>query len=235
MQSHGINHIAYILDGNRRWAKKNGLKSNDGHHEGVKNVFRILKETREKYKIKFATIYALSVENLKRNEEELSYIYKYLLKFMNHRIIANIKKEKIKLSFIGNISLLPEKVQILIDNILKIQVDEPSFYLQVAIGYGARQDILNACKKVANKVLHNELKVDDINEEEFVNNVSTKEIPYPDFLIRTGGEQRISNFLLWEMAYTEFYFCEKMWPEFDKNDLQNAIKDYITRDRRYGQ
>jgi undecaprenyl diphosphate synthase len=234
MQNHGISHIAYILDGNRRWAKSKGLKSNDGHYKGMKNVFKILKETREEYKIKFATIYALSVENLKRNEEELSYIYKYLLKFMNHRIITNIKQERVKISFIGNLELLPEKVQDLIFNISQIKIEEPTFYLQVAIGYGARQDIVNACKKIVNKVLHNELKMNDINEEEFDNSISTKSIPYPDLLIRTGGEKRISNFLLWEMAYTEFYFSEKMWPEFDKNDLQNAIKDYIKRDRRYG-
>ena len=224
-------HIAIIMDGNRRWAKKNNLNTAQGHKEGAENLKRISKFA-NKIGIKYLTVYAFSTENWKRSEEEVGAIMK-LLKFY---ILDFFKSydENIKVNVIGRIGDLPKDLQKEIRNVEEKTKNNTGLVLNIAFNYGGRDEIVTAVKTITQKVLDGKLKIDDITENEISNSLYTAGQPDPDLLIRTSGEERISNFLPWQISYSEFVFTDKYWPEYSNSDLLESIQIYQKRTRRFG-
>jgi len=225
-------HIAIIMDGNGRWAKKRGLPKAAGHKEGVKTVELILGACKE-VGGKILTLYAFSTENWKRPKEEISGLMKilenYLLKFT-----PKLKKDNIKLNVIGDVLGLPQAVQKNIQKSVDILKGNTSFTLNLAINYGARQEILRGIKSVCRNVLKGDLNIEELKEDDFSQFLYTAGQPDPDLLIRTSGEMRISNFLLWQLSYTEIYVTDTLWPDFKKKEFAKAIAAYRSRRRRFG-
>lgn len=224
-------HIAIIMDGNRRWAKKNNLNTAQGHKEGAENLKRISKFA-NKIGIKYLTVYAFSTENWKRSEEEVGAIMK-LLKFY---ILDFFKSydENIKVNVIGRIGDLPKDLQKEIRSVEEKTKNNTGLVLNIAFNYGGRDEIVTAVKTITQKVLYGKLKIDDITENEISNSLYTAGQPDPDLLIRTSGEERISNFLPWQISYSEFVFTDKYWPEYSNSDLLESIQIYQKRTRRFG-
>ena len=224
-------HIAIIMDGNRRWAKKNNLNTAQGHKEGAENLKRISKFA-NKIGIKYLTVYAFSTENWKRSEEEVGAIMK-LLKFY---ILDFFKSydENIKENVIGRIGDLPKDLQKEIRSVEEKTKNNTGLVLNIAFNYGGRDEIATAVKTITQKVLDGKLKIDDITENEISNSLYTAGQPDPDLLIRTSGEERISNFLPWQISYSEFVFTDKYWPEYSNSDLLESIQIYQKRTRRFG-
>ena len=224
-------HIAIIMDGNRRWAKKNNLNTAQGHKEGAENLKRISKFA-NKIGIKYLTVYAFSTENWKRSEEEVGAIMK-LLKFY---ILDFFKSydENIKVNVIGRIGDLPKDLQKEIRSVEEKTKNNTGLVLNIAFNYGGRDEIVTAVKTITQKVLDGKLKIDDITENEISNSLYTEGQPDPDLLIRTSGEERISNFLPWQISYSEFVFTDKYWPEYSNSDLLESIQIYQKRTRRFG-
>ena len=225
-------HIAIILDGNRRWAKSKGLSSREGHKEGSENVKRITKFA-NKLGIKYLTLYAFSTENWKRTEEEVKSLL-FLLENYLKEVLTSDDLENVKFNVIGDISVLSEKLQNYILKAIEKSKNNTGLQLNIAFNYGGRAEIVRAIKQIAIDVKNGNLNVDDINDEIVSNNLYTKGQPDPDLLIRTSGEIRTSNFLPWQIVYSEFYFPEKNWPEFNENDFIEAIRVYQSRNRRFG-
>ena len=225
------NHVAIIMDGNRRWAKKNNLNTAQGHKEGAENLKRISKFA-NKIGIKYLTVYAFSTENWKRSEEEVGAIMK-LLKFY---ILDFFKSydENIKVNVIGKIGDLPKDLQKEIRSVEEKTKNNTGLVLNIAFNYGGRDEIVTAVKTITQKVLDGKLKIDDITENEISNSLYTAGQPDPDLLIRTSGEERISNFLPWQISYSEFVFTDKYWPEYSNSDLLESIQIYQKRTRRFG-
>ena len=224
-------HIAIIMDGNRRWAKKNNLNTAQGHKEGAENLKRISKFA-DKIGIKYLTVYAFSTENWKRSEAEVGAIMK-LLKFY---ILDFFKSydENIKVNVIGRIGDLPKDLQKEIRSVEEKTKNNTGLVLNIAFNYGGRDEIVTAVKTITQKVLDGKLKIDDITENEVSNSLYTAGQPDPDLLIRTSGEERISNFLPWQISYSEFIFTDKYWPEYSNSDLFESIQIYQKRTRRFG-
>lgn len=224
-------HIAIIMDGNRRWAKKNNLNTAQGHKKGAENLKRISKFA-NKIGIKYLTVYAFSTENWKRSEEEVGAIMK-LLKFY---ILDFFKSydENIKVNVIGRIGDLPKDLQKEIRSVEEKTKNNTGLVLNIAFNYGGRDEIVTAVKTITQKVLDGKLKIDDITENEVSNSLYTAGQPDPDLLIRTSGEERISNFLPWQISYSEFVFTDKYWPEYSNSDLLESIQIYQKRTRRFG-
>lgn len=224
-------HIAIIMDGNRRWAKKNNLNTAQGHKEGAENLKRISKFA-NKIGIKYLTVYAFSTENWKRSEEEVGAIMK-LLKFY---ILDFFKSydENIKVNVIGRIGDLPKDLQKEIRSVEEKTKNNTGLVLNIAFNYGGRDEIVTAVKTITQKVLDGKLKIDGITENEVSNSLYTAGQPDPDLLIRTSGEERISNFLPWQISYSEFIFTDKYWPEYSNSDLLESIQIYQKRTRRFG-
>lgn len=224
-------HIAIIMDGNRRWAKKNNLNTAQGHKEGAENLKRISKFA-NKIGIKYLTVYVFSTENWKRSEEEVGAIMK-LLKFY---ILDFFKSydENIKVNVIGKIGDLPKDLQKEIRSVEEKTKNNTGLVLNIAFNYGGRDEIVTAVKTITQKVLDGKLKIDDITENEISNSLYTAGQPDPDLLIRTSGEERISNFLPWQISYSEFVFTDKYWPEYSNSDLLESIQIYQKRTRRFG-
>lgn len=227
-----VNHVAIILDGNRRWAKSKNMIPQLGHREGAKNLENFAIEA-NKMGLKYLTVYVFSTENWKRSKEEVGYLMK-LFHIYFARLKKRLSKYNMKIKFLG----IDENVE---ENILKekreaekISEDATGLQLNICFNYGGRREITDAAKKIAQKVLDGKLKIDEITEEVFANNLYTAGIPDPDILIRTSGEQRLSNFLPWQLTYTEFFFVEKHWPEFSIEDLKDVLEQYKNRDRRFG-
>ena len=224
-------HVAIIMDGNRRWAKKNNLNTPQGHKEGAENLKRIAKFA-NKIGIKYLTVYAFSTENWKRSQEEVGAIMKllkfYLLDFFNW------SDENIKINVLGRIAELPKDLQDQIHKIEEKTKNNTGLVLNICFNYGGRDEIVTATKNIAQKVLDGELKIEDINEKLFSNYLYTANQPDPDLLIRTSGEERISNFLPWQISYSEFVFTDKFWPEFNEQEFLNSIQIYQKRTRRFG-
>ncbi len=226
-------HIAIILDGNRRWARAKGLPDNEGHKTGLENIKNLVEWCQEA-DVKILSLYCLSVENLKRSKNELDFLFEYI-KIRVEDIIENVKANKereLKYDVLGNFELLPIDITNKISEALEINQkewknDQPKLLVNLCICYGGRQDIVLSVKKVVEKQL-------EINEENINNNLYTKGAKDVDLLIRTGGEQRLSNFLLWQMNYAELYFTDKMWPEFAKEDFAAALEWFSKRNRRFG-
>jgi undecaprenyl diphosphate synthase len=226
-------HIAIIMDGNGRWAKEKGLPRIAGHREGAKRVKEIVK-TAHQAGIKVLTLFAFSTENWSRPKSEVDMLMRYLVDFLD-REIKGLDKNNIRFRVIGRKEPLPEYVIEKIKGAQERTKDNTEMLLVLALNYGARQEIIDAVKKIAGSVREGHLDIRDLNEENFEDYLYTKGIPDPDLLIRTSGEERISNFLLWQLSYSEFYFLKKYWPDFREQDLKKAIKDYQTRHRRFGQ
>jgi len=225
-------HIAIIMDGNGRWAKKRNLPRTGGHLEGVKRVEEIIAAAHEKG-IQVLTLYAFSTENWRRPQEEVSMLMRTLIAALNRKI-EKLNKSNIRLQFIGKKEGIPRIVLEAIEAAAKKTKNNTSMTVNVAFNYGGRQEIIEAIKEIAQKAKEEKIAVDDINEDVFSEALYTRGLPDPDLLIRTSGEQRISNFLLWQLSYAEFYFTPKMWPEFNKKEFEKAIADFQSRERRYG-
>jgi tritrans,polycis-undecaprenyl-diphosphate synthase [geranylgeranyl-diphosphate specific] len=225
-------HIGIILDGNRRFAKRLMLKPWMGHEWGAKKVEKIFDWLKE-IGVKEATLYAFSVENFNRPKLELDYLMKVFDDEFG-RLLNNkrIHKEKLRVNFIGRIWMFPKNIYDKMQKLMEITKNYNDYVMNFAMAYGGRAEIIDATKKIAEMVKEGKLNVDEINEEVFKKELYMES--EPDLIIRTSGEQRTSGFLLWQGSYAELYFCPKLWPEFEKEDLLKAIEDYNSRERRFG-
>ena len=225
-------HIAIIMDGNSRWAKQRGLSTREGHKAGARALENISKFC-NKIGIKYLTVYAFSTENWKRSKQEVSALMA-ILRSEVEAFIRDKDKQNIRIKLCGNIDGLSKSLQKLINNAIELTKNNTGLTLNLAFNYGGRPEIVEAVKKIAQKIKNNEIDVKDINEDLISNNLYTAGEPDPDLLIRTSHELRTSNFLPWQLVYTEFYFPEKHWPEFGEEDLLEAIRVYQKRNRRFG-
>lgn len=225
-----LNHLAIILDGNGRWAKNKGLPRIKGHYEGSKRVKEVAIHASKKG-IKRLTVYAFSTENWKRAEDEVNFIFK-LPKIFLDRYLNDLMKNKIKIDYIGDLSIVPKHAQSSILDAMRKTSANNGMTLCFALNYGSQDEIVRACHKISTKVVNQEMSVEDINIDSFAQHLMN-DTPV-DFLIRTSGEQRISNFLLWQIAYSEIYFTNVLWPDFNEIELDKAIEVYNKRDRRFG-
>ncbi len=227
------NHVAIIMDGNTRWAENNNLDKNDGHKEGV-NKARLAVEFFLENKIKNLTLFAFSTENWGREKKEVKALLKLFLEAINEQT-PDLIKNKVKLNFIGEISRFDK---ILINKIKSSQIKTSKYVskmsLNIAISYGGRWDIEQALKTIVKDILKRKIKVKNIDESLIANYLSTSLIPDPDLIIRSAGEQRISNFFLWQAAYSEIYFSKKLWPDFNEKDFKKALDEYALRKRKFG-
>lgn len=225
-------HIAIILDGNGRWAKAKGMPRNYGHAQGSKNVERICEEA-YKMGVKYLTVYAFSTENWSRPKEEVDALMKLLRNYMK-TCLKTAAKNRMKVRVLGDKTRLEEDIRTRIDELEKATIDNDGLNFQIALNYGSRDEMIRAMKKMAADCKGGKLEVEDISENVFETYLDTHDIPDPDLLIRTSGELRLSNYLLWQLAYTEFYFTDVLWPDFTKQELEKAILHYNNRDRRFG-
>lgn len=225
-------HVAIIMDGNGRWAKKRLLPRTTGHKIGVERIKDILRVAK-KLKIKYITLYAFSTENWKRPKEEVGVLMNLLFTYLKKNL-KELNKEDVKLNIFGSIDTIPEKVKKEVENSLEITKNNKSIILNIAIDYGSRAEIVKAVKKITEEIKDNKIKIEDINEESFKNYLFTQNQPDPDLLIRTSGEERLSNFLLYQIAYSEFVFTETLWPDFTEEEFLKTIETYQKRNRRFG-
>jgi undecaprenyl diphosphate synthase len=225
-------HIAIVMDGNGRWANKRFLPRTAGHREGVKAV-RITIEACAEAGVKMLTLFAFSSENWKRPKTEVVSLMDLFVSSLEKEV-NKLNQNGVRLSFIGDRAQFSQKLQDKIEEAEKITVNNDKFLLNIAANYGGRWDIVQACKNICQKVQDQQLKIEDISENVFANCLSTGSLPDPDLFIRTAGEQRISNFLIWQMAYTEFYYTDVFWPEFDKQQLHLALEQFSQRKRKFG-
>ena len=225
-------HIAIIMDGNRRWAKGKGLPVALGHKQGAETLEKIIRYS-NKIGLEYLTVYAFSTENWKRAEEEVKALMLLFQSYLDkYAKIAD--SENIKVQFLGDLEALPEKMQKSIADCIQRTKQNTGVTVNIALNYGGRLEIINAIKNIVKKVNSGEYKIEDINEELVSKNLYTKDIPDPDLLIRTSGEIRTSNFLPWQLVYSEFLFIEKNWPDFNETDIDNAIEEYQKRTRKFG-
>src|SRR6195952_4554849 len=225
-------HIAIIMDGNGRWAKGKGKLRVFGHRNGVLSVRDVVEGAGE-VGVKYITLYTFSSENWNRPKLEVSAIMELMISTINKEI-NNFMKNNIRLNAIGDLQMLPEKCYKELTGAIDKTSENSGIVLTLALSYSSRREILQAAKNIARKVQSGELNIADIDEETFENNLYTSGMPNPELLIRTSGEYRISNYLLWQIAYAELYFTPKLWPDFRREDLYEAIIDYQKRERRFG-
>lgn len=227
-----LEHIAIIMDGNGRWAKKRGLPRTLGHRKGAEVVKEICKAA-EKAGIKYLTLYAFSTENWKRSEDEVASLMDLLRQYLKSDF-QELHERGVRIRFIGERQMLPADI---VENMVKLEdqtAANDKMTLCIALSYGSRQEIVHAARRLALLAKRGDINVDDIDEKLFSDMLYTKDIPDPDILIRTSGEQRISNYLLWQLAYTEFFFTDALWPDFNEKLLLEIIDSYKSRERRYG-
>lgn len=227
-----LKHIAIIMDGNRRWAKEKHLPSAMGHSKGVEALKKTLKAC-HKYGVEYLTVYAFSTENWNRSQEEVNFLMTLLANTIKNELLE-LDENEVRIKFIGDIDALAPELQQILKNSETKTKDNNGVKLQIAFNYGSRKEIANACKKIALEVQSGLLNIDDISENTISANLYTSNIPDPDLLIRTGGEKRISNYLMWQCAYAEIYVTNTFWPDFDKDSLATAILEYANRTRRFG-
>ena len=225
-------HVAIIMDGNGRWAQQRGLDRVFGHQQGVKALREVI-ETAAELGIKYLTLYAFSTENWGRPDEEISALMGIMVQSLNDET-DTLLKNNIRLRAIGDIERLVKDVRDRLNDSIKMTSSGSGLNLIVALSYSSRWEITDAARKMMADVSNGKLRADSIKEEDFEKYLTTFGIPDPELMIRTSGELRISNFLLWQMAYTEFFFTEKLWPDFGKDDFYNAIIDFQVRERRFG-
>ncbi len=233
VKQNNLQHIAVIMDGNRRWAKLHNLPSAFGHKKGVDSLKKVVRAC-DDFGIKYLTVYAFSTENWHRTKEEVSFLMDLLAKTLGDEL-DELHQNNVVIRFLGDISQLSKKLQDVVSNAEEKTKNNSGVNLQIAFNYGARDEILKAVKSISKKVLDKKLNIDDITEDTISNELYTKDIPNPDLLIRTGGEKRISNYLLWQIAYSEILVVDEFWPEFDKNSLAKAVEEFNLRNRRFGE
>ena len=225
-------HVAIIMDGNGRWAKKRGLPRTAGHAQGARVVEQILEDA-DHMGIRYLTVYAFSTENWSRPDSEVKALMNLLRTYMKTSL-AKCARNNVRIRVIGDKSRLDSDLQASIANLEKETASNTGIGFQIAINYGSRDEIVRAVRKAAQKVKDSGLNPEDITEAMISDELDTAGIPDPDLLIRTGGEERISNFLLWQTAYSELYFCDAAWPDFNKAELEKAVDAFNNRERRYG-
>ena len=225
-------HLAIIMDGNGRWAKQKGLLRAFGHENGTKSV-RTVVETSAKLGIENLTLYAFSTENWNRPKLEVDLLMELLINSLKNEL-KTLQENNIRLNSIGNLDLLPKSAQKKLQEVIENTKSNSRMVLTLALSYGSREELINAVKNISNKVKNNIISVDKIDESIINQHLYTRDLPEVDLLIRTSGEHRISNFLLWQIAYSELYFTDVLWPDFKENDLYEAIISYQKRERRFG-
>lgn len=232
MTTDNLTHIAFIMDGNRRWAKKKGLPVAAGHKKGAETLINIAKAAKN-LGIKYMTVYAFSTENWQREQKEVDELMK-LLRYYLDTGFKELQENDVKVKFIGERYMLAPDIIEKMQEIEKNTAKNQSVTLCVALSYGSRQEIVEAVRQIAQKIRNGSLRVEDVDMQTVGSHLYTQGIPDPDLLIRTSGEMRVSNYLLWQLAYTEFYFSKTLWPDFSDNELEQIITDYKNRERRYG-
>ena len=225
-------HVAIILDGNGRWARKRMLPRNAGHAAGSKNVEKIC-EAAWNMGIEYVTMYAFSTENWSRPQDEVDALMKLLHSYLKD-CIKTSKKNNMQVRVIGDITRLEPELQDKISELERVSAQNTGLHFQVALNYGGRDEITRAVRHMVKDAGEGKLSPDDVSEDRIADYLDTRGIPEPDLMIRTSGEQRLSNYLLWQLAYAEFYFTDTLWPDFDKKELQKAVEFYQRRDRRFG-
>ncbi len=225
-------HIAVIMDGNGRWAKQQGHERLYGHNFGVESVREVLKGAME-LKVKYLTLYAFSTENWNRPKEEVEGLMDLLVRTIGGEI-DELNEKGIRLMTIGDMNGLPDSCQVELKRAMELTAHNQDTTLILALNYSARWEIMAATKRLAEEIQNGTLTADQIDDKKFSNSLTTVGIPDPELLIRTSGEHRVSNFLLWQIAYAEFYFTDVLWPDFKKEDLFKAVIDYQSRERRFG-
>lgn len=225
-------HVAIIMDGNGRWSRKHGLPRSEGHRRGLRVVKETIKAAGE-FGIRFLTLYAFSSENWKRPKEEVDFLMKMCETVITEELPYMIKND-IRLKHIGALEGLSVSLKNCISNAQRLTENNKKLCVQLAFNYGSRLEIVQAVKKIAREVKEGIIQLEDITEKRISDNLYTSGAPDPDLLIRTSGEMRISNFLLWQLCYTELYITKKMWPDFNKRELIHALEEYQKRNRRFG-
>jgi undecaprenyl diphosphate synthase len=225
-------HIAIIMDGNGRWAKQHGENRIYGHYEGVNSVRSVVKGAGE-IGVKYITLYAFSTENWNRPKEEVDALMELLVSTISMET-PELHKKNVRLQAIGNIDSLPPSCIDELNESINMTANNTGLTLVLALSYSSKWEIINAVKHIASDAKNNELNIEDITEQHIQKYLCTKDIPDPELMIRTSGENRISNFLLWQLAYAEFYFTETLWPDFREEDLFTAVLNYQNRERRFG-
>lgn len=225
-------HVAVIMDGNGRWARKRAMPRTFGHRSGVTAVKKIV-ETARKNGVNYLTLFAFSSENWNRPKDEVSTLMGLFVETMQ-REVDELHRNDVRLTFIGALEMLQPKLRKMIDASEQKTANNKGLRLQVAVAYGGRWDIAKAFRKLASDVANGTIQVESIDDKVIAEELALAGLPDPDLLIRTGGEQRISNFLLWNLAYTELWFCDTLWPDFDEQDFDQALAFYAQRERRYG-
>ncbi len=232
MPNNALNHIAIIMDGNGRWAEKNNLAKTTGHKKGREVLQEIIQYCGE-IELNVLTVFAFSSENNNRPQIEVKDLFKlFLLSLKTQTKILN--KNNVRLDIIGDLSIFNKETQLEAKKSQQKLKNNTGLNLVLALNYSGQWDIVNACKKIAKQTLNNDISIDDINKNTIKNNLSLAQKPEVDLLIRTSGEMRISNFLLWDIAYSELFFTDTLWPDFSKDELENIITKYQNRDRRFG-
>ena len=226
------NHIAIILDGNGRWAKAKGMPRSYGHVKGCANLETICDDMKE-LGVKYLTVYAFSTENWKRSREEVEGLMKLFRSYLK-KCLKISERNKMRVKIIGDITAFDQNIQEKIVQLEEFSKDYDELYFQIALNYGSRDEITRGMRRMAQDVAEGKLLPSEVTEDAIGNYLDTAGVPDPDLMIRTSGELRLSNFLLWQMAYTEFYFTDVPWPDFNKAELVRAIEKYNQRDRRYG-
>ncbi|MEM7215898.1 MAG: isoprenyl transferase [Pseudomonadota bacterium] len=225
-------HVAIIMDGNGRWAQQRGLPRTAGHRQGVESVRNAVRIAGD-IGIEYLTLFSFSSENWNRPDEEISELFS-LLRYFIRRDLAELHENNVRIRIIGQRQGVPEDILVLLDEAQTLTQANSGQKLVIAFNYGSRSEIISGVKSIAERVAEGSLAPEDINEELFANSLETSDIPDPDLLIRTSGEIRLSNFLLWQVAYTEFVFVDCLWPDFSEADLHSAIETYNQRTRKYG-
>ena len=232
MSKNQINHVAIIMDGNGRWAKQRGLARTKGHEEGCKRIIEIFDAVKANH-IKVMTLYAFSTENWNRPKSEITLLFRYLDQFFKDNI-DDFMRDGIRVQVMGDISKLPKHSQKTVTNAINKTKDNDNYVFNIALNYGSRQELVKATKEIANEVKEGKLDINNINEDTISEHLYTKNLPPVDLLIRTSGEQRLSNYLLYQLAYSEFIFTPSYWPDFRKENFEECLKEYQGRERRYG-
>ena len=227
-----ISHIALIMDGNGRWARSKGLPRYEGHAQGLRTLRKLLRDLKN-LNISYLTLFTFSIDNWKRPKEETSKLMQLLRKFISNDL-SELHSNNVRIKVIGSRNEIPKDIIDLINGAEALTIDNTGLYLQVAFNYSGRQEIINATKKIAIASAKGEIDPNKIDNTIFESNLYSAGVPDPDLIIRTGSEKRVSNFLLWQLSYSEVYFEECLWPDFNKNKLDLAINDYNSRSRRFG-
>ncbi len=226
-------HIAIIMDGNGRWAKGRGITRMRGHHQGADALRGLLEACRTRPYIRYLTLYAFSTENWKRAPDEVNDLMNLLRHYVK-REAKTLHEQGVRMLFIGERHALAQDIQDDLAEVERLTADNSKLTVTMALSYGARQELVTAMQRIARKIETGELRTNDINEATVAAHLHTTHLPDPDLLIRTGGDERLSNFLLWQSAYTELYFTDTLWPDFNASELDKAVQSFGTRERRFG-